>query len=168
MYRLVPLRKLTHKASILFLADSAHDNAKMLLGIIDKNVLESDTSFHWYAESQKIYQNPDTDAVDAFRNNKDKIYFIIFTGTWCEDSHFIVPKFFKIQEASGFPEDHIVLFAVDRKKNTTGNMAKALHITATPTIVVMKDGKEFGRLVEYGKSGYWDKGLTDIINGKAQ
>lgn len=148
----------------LILADSANDNAKMLKGIIDKNDLKNDTSFHWYAESQRIYPHPDTSAVAAFKNNKDKIYFIIFGGTWCEDSHFVIPKFYKIQEASGFPENRITFFAVDRKMKTTGNMAQAMNILHTPTIVVMKNGKELGRVVEYGKTGKWDKELADIIN----
>ena len=39
-----------------------------------------------------------------------------------------------------------------------------MNITRTPTIVVMKDGKELGRLVEYGKTGHWDKELAEIIN----
>lgn len=148
----------------LILNDSAQDNAKMLKGIIDKDDLKNDTSFTWYAESQKIYQHPDSAAIAAFRNNRDKIYFIIFGGTWCEDTHFILPKFYKIQEASGFPENRITVFAVDRNKTTTGNIAQAMNITNVPTIIVMKDGKELGRIVEYGKTGYWDKELTAIIN----
>ncbi|MEO9022302.1 MAG: thioredoxin family protein [Ginsengibacter sp.] len=148
------------------LIDSAHDNAKMLRGIITKEDINHDTTFKWYAESLRIYPHPDSAAVAAFRANKDKIYFLIFGGTWCEDTHFILPKFFKIQEASGFPENRITLFAVDREKNTAGNIAKAMNVTHTPTIIVMKDGKEIGRLIEYGKTGYWDKELTDIINEK--
>lgn len=148
----------------VILKDSAHDNAKMLKGIIDKNDLTSDTLFKWYAESQRIYPHPDTSAVNAFRNNKDEISFIIFGGTWCEDTHFVLPKFYKIQEASDFPENRITVFAVDRTKKTTGNIAQAMNITNVPTIIVMKNGKESGRVVEYGKTGHWEKELTDIIN----
>ena len=148
----------------IVLADSSDNNAKMLKGIINKNDLVNDTSFKWYAESQRIYPRPDTSVLNAFRNNKDKISFIIFGGTWCEDTHFVLPKFYKIQEASGFPENRITVFAVDRTKKTTGNIAQAMNITNVPTIIVMKNGKESGRVVEYGKTGHWEKELTDIIN----
>jgi thiol-disulfide isomerase/thioredoxin len=159
----VQAQKQIHQQYIV-LADSSKDNAKMFVGIIDKNDLIGDTSFKWYGESQRIYPRPDTSVVNAFRNNKDKIYFLFFGGTWCEDTHFILPKFYKVQEASGFPENRIAVFAVDRKKNGTGNIAHAMNITNTPTIVVMKDGKELGRLVEYGKTGHWDTELAAIIN----
>jgi len=36
-----------------------------------------------------------------------------------------------------------------------------------PTIIVLKDGKEIGRVVEYGKTGMFDKELGEIISGKA-
>src|SRR5450432_369388 len=81
------------------LIDSTHDNAKIFKGIINKRGLTGEPTFKWYAESQRIYPHPDTSAVAAFKNNADKIYFIIFAGTWCEDTHFVLPKFFKIQEA---------------------------------------------------------------------
>ena len=150
------------------LTDSADNNAKMLRGVITKEDINNDTAFKWYAESLRIYPRADSSAVAAFKENKDKIYFIIFGGTWCEDTHFILPKFFKIQEVSGFPESHITVFAVDRHKHSVGNIAQAMNITATPTIIVMKDGKEIGRLKEYGKTGYWDKELAKIIDGNPQ
>lgn len=146
------------------LSDAEQNNAKMLKGIISKEDISEEPLFTWYAESQRIYPRPDTAAVAAFKKNKDRIYFIVLGGTWCEDTHFVLPKFYKIQEESGFPENRIALFAVDRSKQTTGNIAKALDVTNVPTIIVMKDGKELGRVVEYGKTGKWDKELADIIN----
>ena len=148
------------------LKDSSDNNSKMLRGIITKEDIDHDTAFKWYAESLLIYRHPDTSIVAAFRNNKDKIYFLVFGGTWCEDTHYIIPKFFKLQEESGFPENRIIFYAVDRHKHAISDIAQAMDITATPTIIVMKDGKEIGRLREYGKTGYWDKELAEIINGK--
>lgn len=154
----------TAQKTYQILSDSADNNSKMLKGIISKEDISNDAAFDWYAESRKIYPRPDTAAIAAFSNNKDKIYFIVFGGTWCEDTHYVLPKFFKIQEVSGFPENRIALFAVDRDKKTIGNIGHALDIINVPTIIVMKNGKEMGRVVEYGKTGHWDKELADIIN----
>lgn len=148
------------------LADSAHNNEKMLKGLISKEDLRAEPLYMWYGESQRIYSSPDTAAVNALSRNKDKIYFIIFGGTWCEDTHYVLPKFYKIQEASGYPENRITLFAVDRNKKTTGTIAEAMGVTNVPTIIVMENGKEKGRVVEYGKTGKWDKELAEIIDGK--
>ncbi|MEI9808442.1 MAG: hypothetical protein WDO16_11570 [Bacteroidota bacterium] len=39
-----------------------------------------------------------------------------------------------------------------------------MNITNVPTIIVMKKGKEVGRVIEYGKEGVFDKELAEIIN----
>ena len=39
-----------------------------------------------------------------------------------------------------------------------------MNITNVPTIIVMKNGKEIGRVVEYGKTGKWDKELAEIVS----
>jgi hypothetical protein len=43
------------------------------------------------------------------------------------------------------------------------HLAEALDIINVPTIIVMKNGKEIGRVVEYGKYGMFDKELGEII-----
>ncbi len=137
---------------------------KMMVGVIHKSDLIKEPEFNtWYKESQSIYPEPNPEAVKALQAHKDDIYLIIFGGTWCEDTHFVLPKFFRIQEAAGFPEDRIALFAVDRYKQMTNPLAAAMGVTNVPAIIVMKDGKEVGRVVEYGKTGYWDKELAEVI-----
>ncbi|MBK7347662.1 MAG: hypothetical protein IPI98_12365 [Chitinophagaceae bacterium] len=44
-----------------------------------------------------------------------------------------------------------------------GNLTAAFNIINVPTIIVMKEGKEVGRVVEYGKTGQWDKELTGLL-----
>jgi thiol-disulfide isomerase/thioredoxin len=142
--------------------DPKNPTVKILKGVITKYILENDSSFNWYASSQSIYM-PDTAIVTVLKKAKDSVQFILFGGTWCDDTQYILPKFFKLQEASGIDDNAISFFAVDRDKKTSGNIADAFHITNVPTIIVMKDGKELGRVIEYGKTGYWDKELADII-----
>ncbi len=94
---------------------------------------------------------------------KGKVQFVVFGGTWCDDTQFVLPKFFKLQEQSGFSDSDISFFAVTRAKQTVGNITTAFKIVNVPTIIVMKDGKEVGRVVEYGKTGKWDIELAELL-----
>lgn len=143
--------------------DPKHPEVKVVRGLINKYQLQNDTAFKWYSPSQGYYK-PDTATINAFERAKGKYQFVVFGGTWCEDTQFILPKFFKLQEASGFPDDAITMFGVNREKTSLGNIAKAFNVTLVPTIIIMKDGKEIDRVVEYGKTGKWDKELAAILN----
>lgn len=145
--------------------DPQDSKSRILKGIINKNLIKSDTTYTWYTENQKSYSNPDAAIIKAL-NSDSTIKYVVFGGTWCDDTRFILPKFFMLQEKAGIAENRISIFGVDRNKETIGNLASALNITNVPTIIVMKDGKELGRVVEYGKTGKWDKELADIVAGQ--
>jgi thiol-disulfide isomerase/thioredoxin len=143
--------------------DPKHPEVKILRGLVNKYYIQNDSTFGWYNSSRDIY-TPDTATIMAMANAKNKVQFVIFGGTWCEDTQFILPKFFKLQEMSGVPDEKITLFGVNRDKHSLGHIAEAFGITNVPTIIVMKDGKETGRVVEYGKTGKWDKELAGLLN----
>jgi thiol-disulfide isomerase/thioredoxin len=131
-------------------------------GIISREALEADTSFKWYAENKKGY-TPNSVALAALKQYGDSIQLLSFMGTWCEDSHVIIPKYYSLLDAAGFAKDRQTIIAVDRNKKTLSHLAEALGIINVPTIIVLKNGKELGRVVEYGKYGMWDKELGEII-----
>lgn len=141
---------------------STKPEERIFKGIISREVLVAEPSFTWYAENLKGY-TPNTLAVEAFRQYKDSIEVISFMGTWCGDSHAIVPKFFTLLDAAGFPKERVTLIGVDRSKKTLSHLAEALNVINVPTTIIMKGGKEIGRVVEYGKYGMWDKELGEII-----
>jgi thiol-disulfide isomerase/thioredoxin len=140
------------------------DGTKIMKGLISKEVLTGEPKFTWYADNEKGY-TPPAAAVDAFKKNGDKIQIICFGGTWCGDTQNILPKFYKLATAAGFLQSRLTLFGTDRSKHTYGALAQAMGVTNVPTFIVMKDGKEVGRVVEYGKTGYWDKELGEIVAG---
>jgi thiol-disulfide isomerase/thioredoxin len=144
------------------LDDEKSPGSKYLYGFISKYRIENDPAYNWYNSSRSSY-TPERKVLNAMEASKSKIQFIIFGGTWCEDTQFILPKFFKLQELSGFPDSAISLLAVNRKKKTPGNLADAMGITNVPTIIIMKEGKEKGRIVEYGKTGKWDEELASLL-----
>jgi thiol-disulfide isomerase/thioredoxin len=137
-------------------------NEKSLKGIISREVLLNDTSFQWYAENLKGY-TPNAGALEGLTKQKDSIQLLVFMGTWCEDSQNIIPKFYSLTDAAGFPQERITLVGVDRKKQTFSHLSDALNIKNVPTIIVMKNGKEMGRVVEFGKYGMFDVELKEIL-----
>jgi thiol-disulfide isomerase/thioredoxin len=135
----------------------------VLNGIITKYAIANNEVLKtWYAPSQVGYK-PDAAVLAAMQAAKGKVQFIIFGGTWCEDTQNILPKFFKLQEQAGIDDNSISFYGVDRAKKTLGNLNDAFKITNVPTIIVMKDGKEVGRVVEYGKTGKWDVELAELV-----
>jgi thiol-disulfide isomerase/thioredoxin len=137
-------------------------NEKSLKGIISREILLADTSFHWYAENLKGY-TPNATALERLKKNKDTIQLLTFMGTWCEDSQNIIPKFYSFLDAAGFSRDRVTLIGVDRQKKALSHLSEALNITNVPTIIVMKGGKEIGRVVEFGKYGMFDLDLSEIL-----
>ena len=139
------------------------NGGKIFKGIISREVLQSDTSFTWYAQNLKGY-NPDPVALAGLVKNADSLELLTFMGTWCEDSHFIIPKFYTLVDAAGFSRERITLIGVDREKKTLSHLAEAMNIKNVPTIIVMKNGKEIGRVIEFGKYGLFDKELGEILS----
>ena len=139
------------------------DGTKILKGFINKKELAADTAFTWYAQNVKSF-TPNADVVKQYNTNKDGVNFIVFGGTWCGDTQALLPKFFATTDAAGVPENRFTLIGVDRSKKTLFNLTEAFAVTNVPTIIVMKDGKEVGRVVEYGRTGMPEKEVAEMIS----
>src|SRR5215203_2044929 len=139
---------------------------KILKGFMSKQDLAGDTAFTWFAQNQKGYL-PYAAALQSLKTNKDSVQFLVFGGTWCHDTQFILPKFFSLSDAAGVSQNQITLLGVDRGKKTIQHLSETFNILNVPTIIVLKEGKEIGRVVEYGKTGMFDKELGEIISGHA-
>jgi len=136
---------------------------KTFKGIISKEILLNEPSFKWYAENLNGY-TPNAKAMEGLKKHADSIQLLVFMGTWCEDSHFVIPKFYSLTETAGFSKDRITLIGVDRDKKTFSHLAEALNIINVPTIIVYKKGLEMGRVVEFGKYGLFDMDLGEILS----
>jgi hypothetical protein len=139
------------------------NGSKIWKGFVNKQTLAADTSFTWYAQNLKGY-TPYAPAVQAFKEHKDSVYILAFGGTWCDDTRFILPRVFSVTDAAGLPDSHITLLGVDRAKTTVYSLEKTFNVTLVPTFIVMRNGKEVGRVVEYGKLGMVEKELGEIVS----
>jgi len=141
------------------------NGTKIIKGFMTQQDLATDAAFSWFAENQKGF-TPEANAVDAFKQNKDSVHVLVFGGTWCDDTKYLLPRFFSLTDAAGLPQDHVTMLGVDRNKKTVHHMAEAFNVTRVPTFIVLKNGKEIGRVVEYGRYGMIDKELGEIVAGK--
>ncbi len=88
--------------------------------------------------------------------------FLIFAGSWCHDSQVGVPEIYKLAEEANIPEKEILLYGVDRDKREPSGTAEKYKIEKVPTLVVLKNGKEIGRIIEYPVKS-WDEDLYNIL-----
>jgi thiol-disulfide isomerase/thioredoxin len=131
-------------------------------GVLSRDILQNEPSFTWLKNDISWYK-PNADCVQLLGQLKDSIHLVVFAGTWCEDSHNVLPQFFKLLDEAKFPAGSLSVIGVDRSKRTLGYLSEALNIKNVPTILVMKNGKEVGRVVEYGKYGVYDKELAEVL-----
>lgn len=138
------------------------DGTKIIRGFMTRSQLVNDTAFKWYNENQKNYA-PNAGSMQTIRTYKDSVHILAFGGTWCDDTKQILPKVTALTDASGFSPDRFTLIGVDRNKKTLYHLAEAFNVTRVPTFIILKNGKEIGRVVEYGNMGMPDKEVADII-----
>lgn len=85
-------------------------------------------------------------------------------GTWCSDTHEMLPKFLKVLQEINYPVKQVEMYGVERKKDTRSGDVNKYNITNLPTIIVLdKSGKEIGRIIETVKKNI-EGDLVKIVN----
>lgn len=148
----------------LTLFEAVPDSAekKYLLGFLTKEQITKDTAFDWYAKNLKYFK-PKKEHIEIIKEKAYDFQILLFTGTWCHDSQQVLPKYFSLLEAAEFPDHRMVIVAVDRQKIAPGNLHRPFNVINIPTLIVLKNGVEVGRIVEYGETGMVDAELAALI-----
>jgi hypothetical protein len=144
---------------------STDSSGKMLKGVITRDVLENDTAFRWFHDNQVGY-TPDAGTLAILKAKGPALRFVVFGGTWCEDTQNLLPKFFALMDAAGIGNNQLMIIVVDRQKKSTDHLPEEMHLKNTPTFIVLKQDTELGRVVEYGKNGQWEKEIGEIVSTK--
>ncbi|AFH50777.1 Thioredoxin-like protein [Ignavibacterium album JCM 16511] len=137
-------------------------NKKMLIGYCTREAFQ-DTAFKdWFDEQYNSYQ-PDYGILDKLEGKIDNISITIVMGTWCSDSREQVPSFYKILDELNYPTEKIKLICVDRKKKGLSDEADGLNIELVPTIIIYRNNKELGRIIETPQESL-EKDLLGIVS----
>jgi thiol-disulfide isomerase/thioredoxin len=137
---------------------------KILVGHIPRSILETDTAFAWFKNNMR-FGSADAAAVQAFTARANQFSVVVYAGTWCHDSQNLLPVFYRLLDKSGYPLDKVKLIGVDRTKKAPDGSHERWNIINVPTFIILdNNGKEVGRVVEYGKYGVIDKELGEIVS----
>ncbi|MEP0355291.1 thioredoxin family protein [Paraglaciecola sp.] len=119
------------------------------VGAISASQLISD-----YPEFQSMYNSyvPSDSELMAIKSIEGKSLMVLF-GTWCHDSEREVPRLLKLLDSAGIKLDELTLVGVDRNKQEPGNRHSQFELKYTPTIILLDEGKEIGRIIEKPKVG---------------
>lgn len=95
----------------------------------------------------------------------------VFLGTWCSDSHREVPRLWRALDhaegqAGGEVPFEVEYVAVDRDKEEPADLLAGQDLAYVPTLVVRRDGREVGRIVESAPGGV-EADLLMLLEGFA-
>lgn len=122
---------------------------EVLIGDCNREGLEGSIFSEYFIGGYAGY-NADPEVVEMLESHGHDYTIVIVMGSWCGDSQDQVPRFFKIADTFGFPEENIRIICVDRKKHWPGNEDEIalLNIELVPTFIFYRDGEELGRIIE--------------------
>ena len=138
--------------------------AKIVTGRFPVSLLESDSSFLWYPQNYSSFV-PDSSSISSLSKSARNVRFVIVGGTWCGDTKRELPRFFKIMALAKIPPENIELYGVDRAKRSGDGISEKYDIVSVPTFILLSNGKEIGRIVEYPKRSL-ELDMVDLLQKK--
>lgn len=136
-----------------------------LFGEFSQEDLEQQPYSSWFTPGYEQYK-PNTKAFASIKKNISDYEIILFMGTWCGDSQYEVPKFFKLLDELGFNKDNLTSVGVNYSKKAPGDLDEEYNVHRVPTIIFLKNGKEVNRYVEFSNENL-EKDIARIVNEKS-
>jgi hypothetical protein len=118
----------------------------MFVGRCTFDDLTDEASFSWLNTRSNDY-NPDPTVLAELKQKLPACKIVIFMGTWCEDTQNLLPKLYKTMLLTHCFTNY-QMFGVDRNKISKENEQKTYGVSMVPTIIILRNGKELGRIVE--------------------
>ena len=111
------------------------------------NDLGSEQTFAWLRTGVGHYK-PDESVVRYLTDKLPEYSIVVLMGTWCEDSQVLLPQIYKLLKITNFPMKNYTMYGLDTDKKGYKDEHTVYNVTHIPTIILLKNGKEVGRIVE--------------------
>ncbi|HTH31977.1 MAG TPA: thioredoxin family protein [Lacibacter sp.] len=140
----------------------------MLEGCCTREALLQEPFASWFVPNYNSYH---VDSVVALQlkpyiGNRT---FVLFLGTWCGDSKREVPRLYKIFDYIGMQPEQVKLVMVSNHdsayKQSPTHEEQGKNILRVPTLLVLENGNEINRFVEYPVESL-EKDLLHMLSRK--
>lgn len=100
-----------------------------------------------YDNSVEAYQ-PKAELVAKLAKLDTPTELVVIIGTWCPDCHRETPRLGKVLAEANNPMLTVRYIGVDRSKQDPEGLAAQYDFQRIPTMMVIRDGEELGRITE--------------------
>ena len=136
-------------------------DAALLLGRVNVKLLQSSPRFNWFEVGYNDYST-NASAIEQLSKNSAAISFIVFGGTWNNQTQLLLPQFYKVLDEAKINRGRAMLYFLDRDKHSPQGFEGEYSINDVPTFIVLKNGQEIGRIAGNVSSSI-DGDLADIV-----
>ena len=137
--------------SLLVVGVASAEERPILVGSVTRADLKAPPYAEWFDGAYSRYQ-PDAATVDRLRPVLAGVSIEAYFGTWCGDSRRQIPRLVRLLDLAGLEEPRLSLTALSDRamefKQSPGHPEAKRYIHRTPTMVIVRDGREIGRIVE--------------------
>lgn len=109
---------------------------------------------------------PNREAVAALKANNTETKLTLVYGTWCPDSKNYIPRLLKALTAAANDKLQVKLIGIDNQFREPVDTVQPRRITNVPTVIVERNGREIGRIVETPAATTIEEDLAAILNEK--
>ncbi|HWP44785.1 MAG TPA: thioredoxin family protein, partial [Blastocatellia bacterium] len=102
---------------------------------------------------------PSAEAVAALKSCSADTQVTLALGTWCGDSRYYVPKLMKALKAAGNDHIKVRIIGIDSQFHTPVATIQQRRLINVPTVIVERNGREIGRIVETPAAGTMEEDL---------
>jgi hypothetical protein len=141
-------------------------NEKLVLdGRLNREQLNVLVKENWLTINYKSYKPDSLTYKNLVQTDLDSLSFLIFAGSWCSDTKLELPRFLKVIDTLNLGKNPLDMYFLDLNKKSKFVTPSVYNISLVPTFVVLRAGKEIGRIEETPKESI-EKDVLKILRLK--
>ncbi len=111
--------------------------------------------------------DPDENILSKIETINPSLSLVCFLGTWHERSQEVVPQILRVLRDCRLPDVSLLLIGVDRSLKDTAGMAAFHKIEVLPTLLILDQGRELGRITGKTESRVEERLLSILKSSNA-